>query len=56
MLNSPIPGRQRVWEDQEHLEFRIEVSDGVRIARAKHTPLRPAGDYAPTVGRGVIGN
>ena len=40
--------------DQGGLEFRIEVSDGVVTARAKHTPLRPAGDYAPSVGRGVI--
>ena len=55
MLSNPIPGRQRVWEDQRDLEFRIEVSDGVMIARAKHTPRRPAGEYVLTAGREAIG-
>ena len=50
MLSIPIPGRQRVWGEQGGLEDKLEVSDGVVNARAKHTPLRHAGVYAPTVG------
>ena len=54
MLRIPIPGRQRVWGEQGGLVDKLEVSDGVVNARAKHTPLRHAGVYAPTVERGVI--
>ena len=35
---------------QGGLGFRMEVSDGVVTARARPTPLRPAGEHAPTAG------